>query len=143
MKLVSYYDILKNIKKENSKCYKCNICNQIKYDIWLEYLKDNNKSLKICGYSCSAKYFKDKPFYLKYTVNKKDFDFPRPVTKLETKKFEILSEYEIDLLSDYEYINYHKDLDNYILLNPERAKLQLDIQNNNNYVDRLLSEELV
>ena len=57
------------------------------------------------------------------------FDLPRPVTHICKKNFVILSQEEIDELTDREYIEYNKDLNNYINLNPERAELQLKIQN--------------
>ena len=136
MKLVNYADMVKNNNNKLEKKYKCNCCNKNKSgEIWLEY-KDN---IKLCCYSCSKKYFEYRSFRLKDVINYKDFDFPRPVTKFVKKnKFRILSQKEIDGLNNYEYKKYYVDLIEYEGLYPERARLQMKIQQNSDYIDNFV-----
>lgn len=127
--MIKYSSIVKMESKKKDKCFKCSVCNLKKYDeIWMKYIIDE-REINICGYKCSKIFFDNKPFKLDNVVNKKDFDLPRPVTHICKKDFVILSQEEIDELTDREYIEYNKDLNNYINLNPERAELQLKIQN--------------
>ena len=141
MELHTYSNILKNNKNNNNTYYKCNICNKCKKnEVWLEYIILEKKNIKICSYLCSKKYFEDKIFKLDNTVNKKDFDLVRPIIKKNIKPFQILSREEINNLDDNNYLNYCKNLDNYILFNPERAKLQLNIQKTNDNIDYLLNQ---
>tara|TARA_B110000285_G_C14748726_1_gene434204 strand:+ start:109 stop:537 length:429 start_codon:yes stop_codon:yes gene_type:complete len=141
MELQTYSNILKNNNKNKNNNYKCNICNKCKQTkVWLEYIILENKNIKICSYLCSKKYFEDKIFKLDNTVNKKDFDLVRPIIKKNIKPFQILSREEINNLDDNNYLNYCKNLDNYILFNPERAKLQLNIQKTNDNIDYLLNQ---
>tara|TARA_B110000285_G_scaffold135703_1_gene152045 strand:+ start:113 stop:538 length:426 start_codon:yes stop_codon:yes gene_type:complete len=140
MELQTYSNILKN-KNKNKNNYKCNICNKCKQtEIWLEYIISENKNIKICSYLCNKKYFIDKIFKLDNVVNKKDFDLIRPIIKKNIKSFQILSNKEINNLNDNDYLNYYNNLDNYILLNPDRAKLQLNIQKNSDNIDYLLNQ---
>lgn len=137
MKLVNYTSIVQNSENKTLKNkYKCNCCNKYKKgDIWLEY-KDN---IKICGYSCYKIFFEYKDFKLKDVINYKDFDFPRPVTKIVRKnKFRILSQKELDKLNDYEYKKYYDKLIEYEGLYPERARLQMNIQKNSDYIDNFV-----
>lgn len=136
MKLVNYANIVKNNSNKSKNKYKCNCCNKYKLgEVWLDY-KDN---IKLCNYTCSKKYFEYRSFQLKDVINYKDFDFPRPVSIIVKKKtFIILSQKEIDKLNNYEYKKYYDDLIEYEGLYPEKAKLQMDIQKNSDYIDNFV-----
>lgn len=111
--MIKYSSIVKLENKKTEKSYKCDICNLKKnQEIWMKYLI-NEKEINICGFRCSKIFFKKRIFKLDNVVNRKDFDLPRPVTHIYKKNFIILSQEEIDNLSDKEYIQYNKDLKNY------------------------------
>ena len=141
-----YSNIVSLKKNTEDTFYNCNVCKLNKRgEIWMKYKKSDKKDkcTHICSYLCSKKYFENRVFKLDKVVNKKDFDFPRPIQYYKKSDFKILSSDEIENLSDYEYIQYNKDLNNYMILNPERCRMQLDIQNgidlSDNY-DYLLSK---
>ena len=100
----------------------------MKYHINTNQTTDK-ETINICSYLCSKSYFKDKIFKLDRVINREDFNHLRPILNKKKYNFKILSLNEIEKLSDNEYNKYIKDLDNYFILNPERAKIQLDIQN--------------
>jgi len=121
--MIKYSSIVKLENKKTESSFQCNICNLRKNeDIWMKYII-NETEINICSYKCSNIFFKNRPFKLDNVVNRKDFDLPRPVTCVCKDNFEILSEEEIEKLSDREYIRYNKDLRNYIKLNPEKSNL--------------------
>jgi len=139
-----YSNIVSFNKNTEDSFYKCNVCQlNKKGEIWMKYKKSDKKDKKdkkdkcihICSYLCSKKYFENKVFKLDKVINKKDFDLPRPIQYYKKTDFKILSSNEIVNLSDYEYIQYNKDLNNYMILNPERSRLQLNIQNEIDIID--------
>ena len=133
---MKYSNIVKSEKNREEIYYKCKICEFYKQDkIWMKYIIGNNKYINICSYLCSKKHFENKEFKLDKVVNKTDFDLIRPVNTVTNYNFKILSINEIELLTNTEYNQYFIDLDNYVNLNPERAKLQLDIQTESDIVD--------
>lgn len=136
MKLVNYVDMVKNNTNKSDKKYKCDCCNKYKTGkIWLEY-KNN---IKLCNYSCSKKYFEYRSFKLKDVINYEDFNYPRPVTKIVKKNnFRILSQKELEKLNDYEYKKYLDNLIEYEGLHPEKARLQMNIQKNSDYIDNFV-----
>ena len=134
--MIKYSNILSLKKNNEDKLYKCNICQLCKRgEIWMKYhininqTTDNKETINICSYLCSKSYFKNKIFKLDRVINREDFNYLRPILNKKKYNFKILSLNEIEKLSDNEYNKYIKDLDNYFILNPERAKIQLDIQN--------------
>ena len=121
----------------------CNKCNKtIDGKPWIT-IQFSENIFNACSYLCynhCRKYVLPKDhFYL--IVNKEDFNHPRPIThKPQSNEFKLLTETEINELTNDEYRRYKEDFADNHLLNPNEWELYQDNLQYENSI-RLIEDE--
>lgn len=105
--------------------YHCSICNENKYKEPIFRYNINKTVQNICSFGCWCR--RNKNIYTwNNTINKEDFlQYPIPFVQKETK-FQLLSNSQLDQMTNVEVSDYLDKLDNYLLLNPTRKESELN-----------------
>lgn len=131
---------------------KCFICNK-DTEPWLLLKNDNIRTdsegrnigdkINLCSFMCSNKCSKYLPKnYSHLVLNKEDFCYLRPITKLPKQKFNYLSFSEIQELTDKQREQYYKDKDSKLELDPLMLELYKEFEDedrNTYYIENIES----
>lgn len=125
--------------------YICNKCNsKCEGKPWIT-IQFSENTFKACSYLCynhCRKYVLPKDHF-DLIVNKEDFNHPRPITHKpdNSYEFKILTETEINQLSNEEYRRYKEDFQEYYLLKPNQWEIYNDNLTDEARINYLESEE--
>lgn len=125
--------------------YRCDNClNENTGKPWSIF--DLEPTVNICSYLCNKQFCENKDNIYKKLINKEDFNEINPYIGLNQEKekdFILLSNEEITNLDDEEYKEYCYLRDEYFTFNPEKAKIEQEILDNEelNYLTTSSSEE--
>ena len=103
----------------------CNHCNMCVNKSWISFSNIRGENINLCCYTCNNEY----PILYKWkdVKNKDDFQYIPIVTKKQKKdpleNFYILTEEEVENLSEEEFINYLDDLEEFKTFYPEKYEV--------------------
>ena len=121
----------------------CFICNKNDFP-WLVLKNDNihrdingkniGDKIQTCSYICTRKCDKFLPNnYSHLVLNKEDFCYLRPITKIPKKEFNLLSFDEINKMSEDEKEYYYLQVNNKLELNTEILEIYREIEMEDKY----------
>ena len=136
--MISYSSAVNTENIKYIETYECQECSKVKKGTpWVNYDEDNKC---ICSYLCfKSKKKKEKDLWHRVN-NKCDFEDLRPIMKIKKKEFVFLTTRELLELKENELVEYYNNMNEYYLINPERAELQQNIMDESTISDESDSE---
>ena len=130
---MSFAKILTSTKKEGNK-YKCRCCQRhLIGNPWMSY-NSKGRVKYLCRYLCYKKERELDDTIWDNLINKEDYEFITPIRNKRESEFVFLNDNDLNRLTESEYIQYNKNLEEYYWKNPERAQIREQEIINENYI---------
>jgi len=130
---MSFATILTSTKKEGNK-YSCKCCKRQFVGIpWMSYY-NKDRVRYLCRYLCYKKERERDNTIWDNLINKEDYEFITPLRNKKESEFVFLNDIDLSRLTESEYIQYNKNLEEYYWKNPERARIREQEIINENYI---------
>ena len=130
---MSFSNILTSTKKVGNK-YKCRCCQRLMVgNPWMSY-NSNGRVKYLCRYLCYKKEREQDNTIWDNLINKEDYEFITPIRNKKESEFVFLNDNDLNRLTESEYIQYNKNMEEYYWKNPERARIREQEIINENYI---------